>query len=143
MSIHDQDIAATVHLEQFNRPSHHVGKRRLISSRCNFVGERQIIGGKQSKEPRLLPFADLFQLRRIADHTNMRLIEFRFIEVSGAATEGNVDCALVDHRRGKLLGLLRGARVGIKRRHGRISQGTVCHNAGDAAFLVRDLEDCQ
>ena len=30
MSIHDQDIAATVHLEKLDRAPHHVGKRRLL-----------------------------------------------------------------------------------------------------------------
>lgn len=72
----------------------------------------------------------------------MHLVEFCFIEVSGTATESDVDCALVDHRRGKLLGRLRGVRVGIERSNGGISQGAVCHNAGGATLLVRDFEDC-
>jgi hypothetical protein len=142
MSIHDQDIAATVYLEKLDRASHHIGKRRLVGSRRNFVGKRQVVGGKKAQQTWLLPFGDLFQPRQIADHAKMRLIEFCFIEVGGTATEGDVDCALVNHRRGKLLGGLHGVRVGIERRHGRISQGAVCHDAGGATFLVRDLENC-
>ena len=141
MSVHNQDIASTVHLEKPNRASHHIRQRRLLGSRCNFVGKRQVVGCKKTQQTRLLPSRDLFQFRQIADHVT-RLFEFCFIEVGGASTEGDVDYGLVDHRRGKLLGLLRVARVGIERRHGRISQGTVCHNASGATFLVRDLEDC-
>src|SRR5207249_3836585 len=112
-------------------------KRRLLGSRRNFVCKWQVVGGKETQQTWLLPSGDLFQLRQIADHANTCLIECCFIEIGSTATEGDVDGALVDHRRGKLLGWLRGVRVGIERRNGRISQGAVCHNAGAATFLVR------
>src|SRR5205085_8184751 len=132
----------TVHLEKLDRASHHVGKRRLVGSCRNVVGKRQVVGGKEAQQTWLLPYGDSFQLGQIAHQADMRLIEFCFIEVGTAATEGDIDWALVDYFRSKLLRRLCAVRVGVERRQGWIRSGAIGPNAGGATLLVRARQDC-